>query len=792
MFKNYLAVAFRFLFRNKTYTIINVFGLAIGMAACLLIYLYIEEDLSWDRFHSKADTIWRVLTIDSNLGVTAQRVGITMPPVGPTLVDEFPEVEMTTRVGYFGNLNVVINDQHYPLNDVKLVDSTFFAMFDFQLVTGDPHEALNSPGDIVISQSAAERLYGDENPIGQIITLFDIEHSVSGIVADPPDQSHLQFDALISYTTAEKNFPGYGTQWGLISTPTYILAHSDMTLKSLGTRLTDMLRNHGVEEGFDITLQPLADVHLRSANVAFDPQFGKSDITYIYVFGAVAILILVIAAVNFMNLATARSTNRALEVGVRKVSGAVHWQLVQQFLGESILLAIISLILALVFVEAGLPLLNDVSGKELNLNLFSSPDTLMMIVVMVLGIGVIAGLYPAFVLAGFRPVVVLKGKRSGGRAGNYFRRALVVFQFALSTALIIGTGVVYTQLNYLQNKNMGFNAEQVITIRYPNGQITPQHEVFRDELLKCASILEVGNSSNIPGNTLGRRGARPEGYADGEDWILSQMVIDEHFIPAMDMQIALGRNFSPDFADSNSLILNETAVHELGWDDPIGKLFYLGDSANQQSFTIVGVVKDFHFLSARHVIEPVMLFFTNGRSRTNVSIRFKPEDTAATVEAIEKTWQDVFGDEPLAFQFMDERFMQLYERERNFSLIVTSFSVLAILIACLGLFGLSAYATEQRRKEIGIRKVLGASSSRVTLLLIMDFLRWVLLANLIAWPVAWYAMNRWLQDFAYRIELNAGVFLLATLIAFVIAIVTVTGLAMRAATSNPSDALRYE
>ena len=794
MLKNYLRVALRFLLRNKIYTLVNISGLAIGMTACILIFLYVQDDLSYDRFNTKADRIWRILTIDSALGVSSQIVGITIPAVGAEMVKQFPEVVNTVRFASMGQMDVrkSENGERFTIKERCFADPKVFETFDFELLQGDKTSVLNSPNDFTISQSTAKRLFGDENPIGKILFTDDSQFRITGVFKDFPKQSHLQFDAIGSINLWIQRAPQWINGWGSISMPTYVELAEGKSFDDFKDKIEPMLRSHNVLKAWNVTAQPFTDVHLKSSHIVFDPQKGKSDITYIYAFSAIALFIIVIASFNFMNLSTSRSLSRAREVGLRKVVGANRVQLIFQFIGESLLLTVISLLIAVLLVKLFLPMMNQISGKELVLNLTYNMGVVISMLVIVFITGIVAGSYPAFVLSEFKPVSVLKGSYHSSRGGRIMRRVLVVLQFTISISLIIGTAVVYKQLNYMQNKKLGFNGEQVVVIPYFRPGLVNQQKTMRNELKKLPGVVSVATSGNLPGHTFGRRGMRPEGASGSDTWILSSIQIDYDFIKTMQMKIVSGRGFFRILNDSDSILLNRAAARDIGWEDPVGKKIYVpGQGGQERPMTVIGIVEDFHFISPRQVIEPVAIFLKDSPN-PYMTVRITPDNISETLASIAQVWEKVHPSFEYSYSFLDEDFAELYKGEKNFSVVVSSFSILTIIIACLGLFGLASFSIDQRKKEIGIRKVLGASPGGISFMLINDFLRWVILANIFAWPLAYLAMDHWLTDFAYRVNMEVWDFVLGTLLALIISIATVSTQAFWSALIDPVETLRHE
>jgi putative ABC transport system permease protein len=804
MLKHYIIIALRNLWKSKLFSLINIAGLAIGMAACTMILLYLQHELSFDRFHPAVDRTYRVLTIDKAIGVSSQYVGIAMPPLGPALASTLPEVETYCRISGERRVLMEVNQTHHIYADpVRDADSTFFDVFGFKLLKGDPHTALKEPFTAVITQGLAKRLYGSADPMGKTFkTANGFELTVTGLVEDPTECSHIHFESVFSMATTEQiarqqqppnaTTPIYLEVWNLIAMPTYVRLKAGASVEGFKAKLNPFIRSHNVDENFELTLQKVADVHLHSSNIVFDINSHKGDASTVYALSAVAVLILLIASVNFMNLSTARAASRAREVGMRKVVGSVRSQLVTQFLGESILLALIAMIFALSLVELFLPWLNNLSGYHIKLNIFGNGILAAGLLGLVLVVGVLAGSYPAVVLSSFQPIDVLKGSFQTSARGSLLRRVLVVVQFALSIALICGTLVVNSQLRYIHTKDLGYNRDQVLVLDLFSRPLQKSSQSLRSEIAASPHVAAVGASNAIPSRQLGRASIRLEGAPDTEKRIWSNMVVDYEFLSTLGIQLIKGRNFSRDFPSDtfNSVLINEAAAREIGAGDPLGKHLFF-DTNDTTGGYVIGVVKDFHFASLRQKIEPLVVFLSEQGNPT-LSIRLKAGSIPAAMSYIEGVWKKINPEHPFLYNFLDDEFDRLYRQDTNFAKIGNAFSGLAIFIACLGLFGLASHTTEQRRKEIGVRKVLGASVFSVSRLLIFDFIRWVALANILAWPIAFVVSRRWLEGFVYHTDISWIPFVVAGGIALIIAVLTVLGHAVRAATANPVNALRYE
>jgi putative ABC transport system permease protein len=798
MLKNYLKIAFRNLTKNKGISFINITGLAIGMACSIIIVLYIHVELSYDKQHSKAGRIFRALTIDKALGVSSNLVGITLPALAPAMKAEFPEVVETVRINRSGKNLIEYGQNLIYSSDLIYAEPSLFSVFDFKLLSGDKNSLLTRPNTAVITNEMAGKIFGKEDPIGKTFKIDnDKDIEVTGILEDILPTSHLKMDIVISIlpSAQDSNLAQYLNSWGSISMTTYVLLNDANVELAVENKLEPLIRKNNVSKNFNVTLQPLADVHLKSSDILYDAaNQNKSDISYIYSLFAVALFIILIAAFNFMNLSTARSTSRAKEVGLRKVIGAYRGQLIIQYLGESLLLCFISLFIALFLVELFIPSLNLPGIDRFIYFLIDNPVFILVFIISSLVLGLLAGVYPAFVLSKFIPIKVLKGSIKSSSSGIWLRRVLVVVQFAASIGMIIGTYVVYQQLEYIKSKNIGFSRDQVLIIDLNNNQLKQGAESFLAEVKTLSSVEGVSLSSTLPGRGFGRTTIQPEGFSSEDDvWIVSIMAADENFIPGMKMRIAEGRNFSKEFPsdNQNGVLINQAAAKAFSWNEPLGKKLSFGPNSPNQ-LAVVGVVEDFHFASMRHSIEPLIIVNNPQFFKNNISIRLKADNLSASIISIENIWKKINPNHPFEYSFLDNEFEQLYKTEQSFSTLIAGFAMLAIFIACLGLFGLASFITEQRTKEIGIRKVLGASVTNIILLTTKQFIILVLLANILVWPAAYYIMSSWLEDFAYRIDIEVWMFITAGISAIIIAFLTVSYQAIKAARANPVSSLKYE
>lgn len=800
MLKNYLTVAFRNLRDHKAYSFINIAGLAVGVACCMLILLYVLDELSYDRFNRNYDRIYRVVA-DLKMEGREVDMATTPAPVGPALVSEFPEVVQYARVS--PTPNMLIRYKNNVFNETRFfwADSTLFDIFTVKFLEGNPKTALRRHHCVVLTESLAKKYFGSEDPIGKIMNFEDgTPYTVTGVIEDCPANSHFQYDMFASMSSADfarnRSWLGGGFY-------TYILLRDGASAASLQHKFPALIRKYAGPQlyralgitfsdwqkkgnSYKFRLERLASIHLYSH---LDYEMGPNgDIKYVYMFSVIALFILMIACINFMNLSTARSSVRSREVGVRKVLGSSKTQLVRQFLSESFLLTSISVLVAVTLVELILPLFNILSGKHLTTGYFNNWLALPVLLATVLVVGLIAGSYPSFFLSSFQPARVLKGHDTRSK-GNLLRSGLVVFQFAISIVLFISTFVVYHQLMYIQNAKLGFDKDHILVVQRA-WALESHADAFKHELMKNGDILDASNSTNIPGVTFGENVFRAENTQGAQQYLMSMMSSDYDFAKAMGLEVDEGRYFSRQFpSDSFAVVLNESAVRMFGLTDPVGKrIFFVG---SDKPFEIIGVVKDFHYESLHERIRPLVITLYIGQT-PYLPIRFRTSNISGLLSFIKGEWKKFVPGKPFEYYFLDQDISRLYRAEQQTGEVFTAFSFLAILIACLGLFGLAAFTAERRTKEIGIRKTLGSSIAGIVFLLSKDFTKWVLIANVIAWPVAYYFMNNWLKDFAYRIELNPWTFVLSGVLALTIAEVTVGFHAMRAAAANPVEALRYE
>jgi putative ABC transport system permease protein len=793
MLKNYLKIAFRNLWRHRVFSTINVIGLTVGITAFFLIFQYVRFELSYDSFHSKAERIYRVV---ADIKTPTETINSSGPSwaIAPHIKDEFPEIEAAVRIDQ-ASLLVRKDDIKFQEDNTQFADSAFFHVFDFRLLKGNPVTALSDPFSIILSETAAKKYFGKSNPLGQTVLLTDGNYTakVTGVMQDIPENSTIKADMLVSMSTLTKKFnPGLDDQWGNYSNQTFLLLKPGTNPKGLQSKFAGFLEKRNGEEmkKFQmyptLSLEPLLDVYLRSTR----DGTKTGNISNVYIFSIVAVFILLIACFNFVNLTTARSVERAKEVGIRKVVGALRHQLARQFIGESVILCLIAFILSVGLSALLMPLFNQVSGKIISQNIFRQPSNLVLLFLTSPAIGILAGIYPAVVLSSFQPITVLKGRFASGTRGILLRKGLVVAQFTISIGLIIATAIVYNQMRFMRSQDLGFSKDHKLIIDTHGDQA---RDAFKQAVASLPNVLSTSLAGSVPG------GGNPGAYSQIENTKgdmqianLDLYFVDFDYIPQFKMKMLAGRTFSRDFGTdtTQSMIVNEAAMKMFGYNSPqqiLGKKF---DQWGRKGM-IIGVVKDFHFRSLQEVIKPLSIRI-EPQGCSLVCIYVSGNDLPGTLAAIENKWKSLIPHRPFSYFFLDDYFDKQYRSEDRFGRLFLNFSILAILISCLGLLGLASYSTMQRTKEIGIRKVLGASVTNIVNLLSKDFLKLVAVSFLIAAPIAWIFMHRWLMGFAYRIDMGWQVFVAAGILALFIALFTVSFQAVRAALANPVGTLRTE
>lgn len=799
MFKNLIKIALRNIAKDKVYSAINIFGLTIGITCSLFLLIYILDELSYDRYHKNSANIYRIIS-DIKEPDNAFTWTSTQRRLGVELRDNYPEVVNAVRFINIGRVSFKNGDKEFNEEDFYLADSTVFDMFSYEFINGDPGTALDNPFSIVIDEKVASKYFGDAaSALGKSLQNANKEeYKVTGVIKEVPLNSHFRFNALISENTQRQNQGGWGG-FGVFTyvqlPPGYDLSKMNASLdKIIKEKVDPIFEQYGIKVKYG--LQPITDIHLFSK--IQDEAEGGGDISYIYIFGAVAAFMLVIACINYMNLATARSASRSKEVGIRKVMGSMRAQLVLQFITESVVIAMIALVASLILIYALLPAFNTLSNKQLPYAYVLQTPVILSLLGIVFFVGLVGGSYPAFYLSGFSPVSVLKGKMAARGGSVVLRKGLVIVQFAISIFMLISTLVVFDQLNYLRNKDLGFDKSRVVRLDVVDRDMQQKNDVLMERLRQIPEVAATGSSDATPGQRIGKSLIQVE-VQDGEfdERGVDLFSANFDFVNAMGMKIVEGRDFSRDVASDTTyaVLINEAMVKRMGWKTPLGKKFVFGGGGpNGQRIEkqVIGVVKDYHQNSLYDAIEPLLILLSD--QHNYVFVRTREGDVRASLQAIEKAWNDVFPGRALEYEFLDQDFNSQYRADEKRSQIFTLFSSLTIAIACLGLLGLSAFTTEQRTKEIGVRKVIGASVRSLVMLVSREFFVLVVAGLILALPAAWYFTARWLENFAYRIPLEGEwpTFIISALLALLITALTVGFHVVRAAVANPVKSLRDE
>ena len=799
MFANYLKTALRNLLRNKIFSFINISGLAIGIAACLLIFLYIITEFSYDKFHEKADRIYRV-AINGEVSGSFLNVAVSSAAMAGPIVRDFPEVVDAVRLNNVSQtVYFTYNDKKYFEEGMIYVDSSFFNIFTYDVLNGDITSALDEPYSLVLTKDVADKYFAKENPIGKTIKLNDRQnYKVTAVIANPPENAHFHFKIVSSFSSL---YGDYGREtyenWGSLSILTYILLEEGVEAKDFEKKLPGFFLKYmedleTMDIKFEAFLQPLTSIHLHS-NLMAEAE-ANGSMSYIYTFSAIAIFILLIACINYMNLTTARSMKRSREVGLRKVAGAMKNQLVVQFICESIILSLIGFIIALILVEISLPVFNKLTGQEFGLNILTKWYYILGLIGMILFVGLVSGSYPAFYLSSFRPIKAIKGGLSKSSGKSSLRNTLVIIQFTISIILIICTGVVYSQLQYIKSKKLGFDKENILILPLRGERLRSKIDVLKSELLNLSCVDKVSASRSVISRGIDGTGYHPEGFDENSPWIIFNNSVDEDYIETMGMNLIKGRGFSKEFGtDTSSIIINKTLMKRLGWEDPLGKKIGTFHDTIEIPLTIIGVIDDYHSNSLHKVVDPSLLCFYPQELRF-LNLKLNHGNINTSLETIKAKWNELEKCFPFDYYFLDQDFETFYRADKRMGEIFIYFTIIAIFVACLGLFGLASYSAEQKTKEIGIRKAIGSSVASLVIMLTKQFVKWILIANIIAWPVAYYYMDKWLGNFAYNIELSDfwWLFVASAAISFAIAVLTVSSQALRAAMANPVESLKYE
>ncbi len=786
---NYLKIAFRRARKHKGHSFINLAGLAVGMAACILILVWVQDELSYDRFHKNANQIYRINAEDLSGGKSFLLAG-SPAPLGQAMRDELPEVLNVTRVqSGWGRWDLRLGENLFQEEYLAAVDPSFFEIFRFPFVSGDPKTALIDRYSIILTETLAKKVFGDADPMGKVMQLNRTDMTVTGVIEDIPRNSHIHFTFAFPAINMTKWRESKMDEWTYFQFATYVMLRKDADIADVDGKMMDIVGRHLPELKGSVYLQPLKEIHLRSTDInnwmlAYP---NKGNIAYVYIFSLTALCILILACINFMNLSTARFATRAREVGMRKVVGARRGDLIRQFLGESALLSLISLLAALILVELMLPAFSQLAGRELVFLRSGSFQILAGLFLIVLATSFISGFYPAVFLSSFQPVKVIKNiGQLGANRGGALRKILVVLQFTFTIGLIICTAVIYLQIRFMQNKDLGYDTEYIISFAGYR-RFETDYEGAKSELLQHPSIQAVSRGFPPPSGEWGTADVDWEGRDPSLEVKIDKGICNYDYLEVFNLEIAEGRFFRKEFADDNrNWVLNETAIAAMAMEDPVGKWFsYQGEKG-----TIIGILKDFHGSSLHNPIAPAAMQPGNG---FHMFVKFRPGNVADVLAFLKTKW-DVFVNPnvPFRYEFIDENIKNWYQTEHRVGRIFRYFTFLTLFIACLGLFGLASFTAEQRTKEIGIRKILGARVSNLVVLLVKEFAKWVLIANLVAWPVAYFVSKKWLDRFAYRMDLGLEIFIVSAVAALFIASITVSYQAIRAATADPVASLRYE
>ncbi|MEO5783152.1 MAG: ABC transporter permease [Ginsengibacter sp.] len=796
MWKNLLLIAIRNLARNKVFSFLNIGGLAFGIAACIVTLLFVNNEFSFDHFHKNGSRIYRLNEIHNFKGTPEEKVSLSMFPMAAALQKDYPEIESAVRISGNDDITLKVDDKQLLPKSIINADSNFFKVFDFELIAGDKNKALMNPGGIVITETLAKNLFGKTNVIGQTLLVnrsgkFE-NFSVSGVLKTLPDNSHLQFDGILPMQSLKMQ--DWMNTWDANWVHTYLLLKENADVDHLRSELPAFEKKYLGEQDtyYTLLLQPLYSIHLDSGDIIHDKNDKKFSRSYVNIFFAIALFVLLIAILNFINLSTARATKRAKEVGIRKTIGSTRWQLVKQFTGEAMLFSLLAFILALIITVISLPFLNDVIKRDISLLAASSVYLWTVFILSALVIGILAGIYPALIISGYKPAKVLKG--NGGMSspgGVLFRNSLVVVQFVIASVLIVSTLLMLQQLNYIKNKDVGFDKEQVVVLSM-NATSNKSYAILKDELKKDPNILDVTAFNIALGNEIGSMGSHYKtDKGEIKKLTVSHLVVDMNYLDFFKIKLAAGRTFSKDFVDTagHSYIINEALAKELETKNPVGTPY--GANWIKETGSVIGVAKDFNFNSLHNKVAPLYISMQNWDYRS-MAVKLKEGSVDNGLAFIQQQWQKYVPDMPLSYTFLDEHLNSLYQSDKQVSTVISILTVLAIIIACLGLFGVALYNVETRTKEIGVRKVLGASPGNITRLLSKQFLQPVLIALIIAFPIAWWGINKWLQDFAYRISISAWVFIISGFMALLIAFLTISVQSIKAANTNPVKNLRTE
>ncbi len=803
MLRSYFKIAIRSLIRNKAFTFINVLGLVLGISFSTMLYTYVSNELSYDSFHQKSDRTFRVLTIDKSVPDNLRTYGVTVSPFGPELASSFPEVEEMTRLHRFsGQVIIEIDEAKYnERNWFTTTDNNFFNVFNFDFVEGDKSTALSQPFSVVLPESMAKKYFGDESALGKTMNLLEIGVvKVTGVIKDFPENSHLKFDLLFSNILTDEDWTTYLNDWQDFGAFTYVVLRDGKSIQDVEAKIPAFMKKHwGPDAEVQATaFQPIQDIYLHSKDIQSGVEEEHGQLSYVYIFSSMAIFLLVIAAINYINLTTSKASSRSKEIGIRKVAGAIKTQLIFQFLTEAFVITLVSMLLSIVMMDLCFPFFNSITGKHFDLSLETIGEFMPALLLITLIIGVIAGSYPAFYLSKLKPVATLKGHAVFTRNRFNLRTSLVVFQFMITIVLIVSTLVIGNQINFIQTKDIGFDKDQLMIIDINSGAVRSQFQAMKNEFSKLAGVKDVAVSSRVPGEWKNIRQlyVKNAGEVNAKNDSLQTyfMGFDEDMLKTYDLKLEVGKFFSGnDKADSLNVVINTAAVEAMNLKNPIGTVLRIRARGGIWNVNVVGVLKDFNFQSLHQKVAPIIMGYRNNpiQSIDYFSIKVSG-DTQALIEGATKVHEKFDPETPIEYHFLSEQLNNFYVSEKKAGMIFQMAGGLSILVACLGLLGLANYHVERKTKELGIRKILGAGSLNLFLMVSLSFTRQVALAFVLACPLAWYVMKEWLSAFEYRIPLNAGVFVLAGTIVLLLALLTVSYQSIKAAMFNPVDSLRNE
>ena len=784
MLINYIKIAFRNIKKYKAYSFINLAGLAVGMSACILILLWVQNELSYNRFHEKADQLYRAVEHERMSDGRTLSYPLFPTGFGPALKKDYPQVLETARFRRYRGRIVKVGDISFYENNFAFADQELLKIFTFPLLRGNKDTVLSDPSSLILTEEMANKYFGEKDPIGQVVKVDGAhEFQVTGVLKNIPKNSDIKFDFIVPFEVLKK----YGWEmndWGTFGISTYVLLNEHTDYREFNTQIEHFLKKYSEDTIMAVSLQPLTKVHLHSAGI--EASGTEGDIKYIYIFSLIALLILLMACVNFMHLSTARSENRAREVGVRKVIGAKQRNLILQFFAESVVLALLALLFAVIIAQLALPSFNSLTGKEVNLDIFSPSLLIFGLLGIAILTGVIAGSYPAFVLSSLQPVQTLRRRFSSGGSGRLFRKILVLSQFVLTICLVIAAIVFNRQMHYIRNMNLGIEKDHIVCLDMKGG-LEEKYQVLKNEILRKGSVLSVTAASDSPaGNSMSMSLDDWEGRDTDANYLLHLLSVDHDYLNIFDINLIEGRFFREDEREGDELpiVLNETAVKAMGMKDPIGKRV-------RDDFRIIGIIEDYHFESLHEAIAPLGMIHTPV-DYDRLLVKTQSQNLTNTLAAIKKSWMKVAPEYPFEFRFLDEDINNLYKNDRKVNTLINISTFLALFIACLGLFGMASYTAEQRTKEIGIRKIFGASIPSIFFLLSQQFSKWVIASNIIAWPLAYFLMNKWLSSFAYHTSQNILIFIFAAVIVLIIAMITISFQTLKASLANPINSLRHE